>query len=84
MTRRPRKSRPARKMPRKPRRAIKPIRPDPLDDFIVAGAHALELKLAKGWLPAVRTHLQVTLRLGALVADFELADDAEPAPVFEA
>ena len=35
-------------------------------------------------MPAVRGHLQVTLRLGALVAAFALPDDAEPAPVFKA
>jgi hypothetical protein len=35
-------------------------------------------------MPAVREHLRVTLRLGALVAAFALSDDAEPAPVFKA
>ena len=35
-------------------------------------------------MPAVRGHLQVTLRHGALVAAFALPDDAEPAPVFRA
>ena len=57
---------------------------DPLDDFIAAGARALDLKIDKAWMPAVRGHLQVTLRLGALVAAFALPDDAEPAPVFKA
>ena len=31
-----------------------------------------------------RANLQVTLRLAAVVAEFELPDEAEPAPVFEA
>ena len=57
---------------------------DPLDDFIAAAARALDLKIDKAWMPAVRDHLEVTLRHGALVADFALPDDAEPAPVFKA
>ena len=57
---------------------------NPLDDFIAAGAAALDLTIAPEWLPAVRTHLQVTLRYAALVAEFALPDDIEPAPVFEA
>jgi hypothetical protein len=65
------------------RRTKAPAR-DPLDDFIAAGARAMELKIDKAWLPAVRGHLAVTLGMGALVASFPLADDAEPAPVFKA
>jgi 1-carboxybiuret hydrolase subunit AtzG-like len=59
-------------------------KPDTLDDFIVGGAQALDLELAPEWLPAVRSNLQVTLRHAALVGEFALPDDAEPAPVFEA
>ena len=91
MTRKPRKSRSARKAPRKmprrarkPAKAAKPTRPDPLDVFVAAGARSLNLKIAKAWLPAVRGHLKVTLRLGGLVTGFVLADEAEPAPVFKA
>ena len=36
------------------------------------------------WKPAVRANLEVTFRLAALVAEKELPDDAEPAPVFRA
>jgi len=57
---------------------------DPLDDFIVAAAHALDLKLAPEWLPAVKANLDATLKHAATVAEFELPDDAEPAPVFKA
>ena len=58
---------------------------DPLDDFIAAGARALDLKIDKAWMPAVRSNLAVTLpRLAALVPPFALPDDAEPAPVFKA
>ena len=90
MTRRPRKAKTVRKVSRKNRskgrKAAKPAKPmrDPLVDFIAAGARALDFKIDKGWMPAVRGHLQVTLRHGALVAAFALPDDAEPAPMFKA
>ena len=87
MTRRPKKSKPARKVASRPRKAAKRAKPkprDPLDDFIAAGARALDLKIDQAWMPALRSHLQVTLRLGALVTAFALPDDAEPAPVFKA
>jgi hypothetical protein len=83
MTRRPRKAQPKRKV-RKPAKPAKPARREPLDEFIAAGACALNLKIDKSWMPAVRSHLLVTLRHSALVAAFVLPDDAEPAPVFEA
>ncbi|MGA8590567.1 MAG: DUF4089 domain-containing protein [Pseudolabrys sp.] len=58
--------------------------PDPLDDFIAASARTLGLPMKTHWLPAVRTNLDVTLKHAALVAEFELQDDAEPAPIFTA
>jgi hypothetical protein len=86
MTRRPRKAKTVRKVLRKGHKVVTPAKPkrDPLDDFIAAGARALDFEIDKAWMPAVRGHLQVTLRLGALVAAFALPDDAEPAPVFKA
>ena len=87
MTRRPRTAKVARKRVRRSRKLAKPAaspRHEPLDDFIAAGARALELKIDKSWMPAVRAHLQLTLRHGALVTAFALPDDAEPAPVFRA
>jgi len=86
MTRRPKKAKAVRKVARKARKVAKPAKPnrDPLDEFIAAGGRALDLKIDKAWMPAVRGHLQVTLRHGALVAGFALPDDAEPAPVFKA
>jgi 1-carboxybiuret hydrolase subunit AtzG-like len=82
----PRKTASRKRAGKKAARRAPPPKPklDPLDYFIAAGARSLNLKIAKSWMPAVRTHLQVTLRHGALVAAFALADDAEPAPVFEA
>ena len=83
MTRRRKKVRRARK-PQKPRKAAPSARRDPLDKFISTGARALDLNIQRAWLPAVRTHLRVTLEHGARVTYFALADDAEPAPVYEA
>ena len=83
MTRRPGNARRARKPP-KLRKVAQPARRDPLDEFISVGARSLDLRIQQAWLPAVRTHLRVTLQHGARVTDFGLADDTEPAPVFEA
>ena len=57
---------------------------DPLDDYITAAAAALTLPLDPAWRPAVRLHLDITLRLAGLVGELALPDDAEPAPVFRA
>jgi hypothetical protein len=89
MTQRPKKKPAARKAAKRatPARQTKPAneaKPHRLDPFIAAGARALELKIEKAWLPAVRSHLEVTLRHGALVASFSLPDETDPAPVFEA
>jgi hypothetical protein len=61
-----------------------PDNPDPLDDYIAAAARALDLKVEPAWRPAIRANLEVTLRLGNLVTEFPLPDEAEPAPVFRA
>ena len=63
-------------------RRPKPL--DPTDAYILAGTRALGLKVEKSWLQAVRFNLQVTLDHAAMVAEFPLPDDAEPAPVFRA
>ena len=89
MTRRSRKAKPVREASHKnrsrSRKIAKPakLKRDPLDDFIAAGARALDFEIDKAWMPAVRGHLQVTLRHGALVAAFAVPDDAEPAPGFK-
>jgi len=58
--------------------------PDSLDDYIDAAAGALAVPIEPAWKPAVRANLELTMRLAALVAEFPLPDEAEPAPVFEA
>lgn len=55
-----------------------------LDTYIDAAASALALPVEPTWKPAIKANLQVTLRLGKMVTEFELPDEAEPAPVFEA
>ena len=68
MTRRPRKVKTVRTVSRKDRskgrKVAKPAKPkrDPVDDLVAAGARALDLRIDKAWMPAVRGHLQVTLR----------------------
>ena len=59
-------------------------KPDPLDAYIDAAAQTLGLTVEPEWKPAVRANLDVTFRLAAIVAEKELPDDAEPAPVFKA
>jgi hypothetical protein len=54
-----------------------------LDGFIAAAAAALALPLEAESKPAIKAHLQATWRLAALVAEFDLPDELEPAPVFE-
>jgi hypothetical protein len=57
---------------------------DPLDEFVAAAARALALPLEPEWKAAVKANLQVTLKHAAIVEEFDLPDDAEPAPVFKA
>jgi hypothetical protein len=55
-----------------------------LDDYIDAAAWSLRLRLDPAWRPTIRANLEVTLRIAALVDEFPLPDEAEPAPVFRA
>ena len=63
---------------------VVPKKSDHLDAYIDAAAQALVLPVNPEWKGAVRANLDVTFKLAALVAEKELPDDAEPAPVFEA
>ena len=55
-----------------------------LDAFIDASSVVLGLTIAPEWRVAVRANLAITFRLGSVVEEFELPDEAEPAPVFMA
>jgi hypothetical protein len=57
---------------------------DNLDDIVDAAAAVLDLTLEDAWKPAVKANLEVTLRHAAVVAEFKLPDETEPAPVFKA
>ena len=57
---------------------------DSIDALITASAQALRLPIDPVWHPAVRTNVQLLLTHAALVEEFLLSDDTEPAPVFRA
>jgi hypothetical protein len=57
--------------------------PEQFDTLIEATARALDLPVEPAWKPAIKTNVEVTLRLAAEFAEFPLPDDAEPAPVFQ-
>jgi Protein of unknown function (DUF4089) len=69
---------------RKAARTLARTNLEPLDDLIAAAAQALDLKVERAWEPAIRANLRVIFNQLALVNEFELPDDIEPAPVFEA
>ena len=55
-----------------------------LDAYIDAAAQALGIPIQPEWKGEIRANLDVTFKLAALVAEKELPDDAEPAPIFKA
>jgi Protein of unknown function (DUF4089) len=57
---------------------------DSIDTLIAASAQALRLPIDPAWHAAVKTNLQLLLKHAALVEEFLLPDDTEPAPVFRA
>ncbi len=80
-----RKAKPARaKRPRPARAATKAMRKDSIDTLVTANAQALGLALDPAWHDSIAFNLRLILRHAALVDEFALPDDAEPAPVFHA
>jgi hypothetical protein len=57
---------------------------DGIDALVIANARALGLTLDPAWLDSVAFNLRLILRHAALVDEFPLADDTEPAPIFHA
>jgi hypothetical protein len=55
-----------------------------LDNLIDASAAALGLPIEPEWKGGIKANLQITLRLANMVAAFQLPDETEPAPTFEA
>jgi hypothetical protein len=78
------KGKPARTRAKSARIKSKAAGRDPVDAFVDASAHALDLEIEPAWKSAVKTNLATTFALAALFADFPLPDDAEPAPIFSA
>jgi hypothetical protein len=70
--------------PAAPKRTSAPQRPDFASEMVTASAQALGLKLDPAWEANVTFNLQLILRHAALVDEFALSDDAEPAPTFHA
>jgi hypothetical protein len=55
---------------------------DTLDSYVSSATSALGVACESAWLPEIRNNLRITLLHAKLVAQFELPDEAEPAPVF--
>jgi hypothetical protein len=67
---------------RAPGKAKQP--PDGIAALVAASAHALGLSLDPAWHDSIAFNLRLILRHAALVEEFALPDEAEPAPVFHA
>ena len=72
------------KRPRPARAAAKAKQENSVDAFVEASAQALGLVLDPAWHDSIAFNLRLILRHAALVDEFVLPDDAEPAPVFHA
>jgi 1-carboxybiuret hydrolase subunit AtzG-like len=57
---------------------------DDLDAWLDANAALLGITIAPEWRDAVRLNLRITRDLAQRVMEFQLPDDADPAPVFQA
>ena len=57
---------------------------DNVDALVTTSAQALGLTIDPAWRQGVAFNLRLILRLAALVDEFALPDDTEPAPVFHA
>ncbi len=55
-----------------------------LEAYMDAAGPLLGLTLDPAWRDAIRANLAVTWRMGQMVLDFPLPDDADPAPIFQA
>jgi hypothetical protein len=69
---------------RTPARPLRTRKPDAFGTLVAAASQALALPIEASWHAGVTFNLQLLFRHGALVDEFSLPDDAEPAPVFRA
>jgi hypothetical protein len=80
-----RKAKSARAKRVRPVRAPAKTKPEnSVDALAAANAQALGLALDPAWHKSIAFNLRLILRHAALVDEFALPDDAEPAPVFHA
>jgi Protein of unknown function (DUF4089) len=70
--------------PRSVRAAAKTRPENSTDAFVAASAQALGLALDPAWHDSIAYNLRLILRHAALVDEFALPNDTEPAPVFHA
>jgi len=78
------KAAPAKKPAKRHTPPAAPKAADAIDGLVAASAQALGLNIEPAWRGGVKFNLQLILRIGALVDEFPLPDDTEPAPVFHA
>jgi hypothetical protein len=78
-----RKSKTARRIKARPD-AASATKQDALAGLVAAGAQALALPIDPAWQAGVTLNLQLLFMHAALVDEFPLPDETEPAPVFRA
>jgi Protein of unknown function (DUF4089) len=61
-----------------------PTKQHDVDAMVAACAPALGLTIDPAWQENVKFNLRLILRHAALVEEFPLSDEAEPAPIFHA
>ena len=59
-------------------------RPEALDSLVAASALALGLRIDPAWNDRIVFNLRLIMNHAALIDEFPLPDDIEPAPVFRA
>ena len=55
-----------------------------LEVYVTSSAKELGLAIEPEWKASITANLETIFKIAALVDEFELPDDTEPAPVFEA
>jgi hypothetical protein len=63
---------------------LRPKKPDATEALLAASAQTLRLPIDPAWRAAVKLNLQLIFRYAALVEEFALPYETEPAPVFRA
>jgi hypothetical protein len=70
--------------PGAPARSVRAKKPDAVEMLVSAGAQTLALPVDPAWAAGIRFNLQLLFRHAALIDEFSLPNDSEPAPVFRA